>query len=206
MRIRSGLEQTIASAGQPVGDFSVGPYTAATLYGCVARAARGRRLARAAAECPPVCTSFGVMSGRCSAAGSVRTTPSRCTAEGPRRDARRVALATRVSLDSVSTGLTSFSLLEPEFVKLDVSLVRGVHQNPINSIQIRLSVIGSEAVLSVQDGGIGMSAAVRSQLFKPCRAWSRSTTGSSPSSPSPNGGARFTCTCRCARRSPTDAA
>jgi PAS domain S-box-containing protein len=35
------------------------------------------------------------------------------------------------------------------------------------SIQIRLSVIGNEALLSVQDGGIGMSEAVRSQLFKP---------------------------------------
>jgi signal transduction histidine kinase len=35
------------------------------------------------------------------------------------------------------------------------------------SIRITLSVKGDEAVLSVQDGGMGMSEAVRSQLFKP---------------------------------------
>jgi EAL domain-containing protein (putative c-di-GMP-specific phosphodiesterase class I) len=41
-------------------------------------------------------------------------------------------LGFRIALDDLGAGyagLTSFALLEPEFVKLDMSLVRDVHQN-----------------------------------------------------------------------------
>ena len=53
------------------------------------------------------------------------------------------ALGFRLALDDLGAGyagLTSFTQLEPEFVKLDISLVRDVHENPIKRKIIRSMV------------------------------------------------------------------
>jgi len=54
------------------------------------------------------------------------------------------ALGFQIALDDLGAGyagLTSFTLLEPEFVKLDMSLVRGVHESPIKQKLIRAMVL-----------------------------------------------------------------
>jgi EAL domain-containing protein (putative c-di-GMP-specific phosphodiesterase class I)/ActR/RegA family two-component response regulator len=54
------------------------------------------------------------------------------------------ALGFQIALDDLGAGyagLTSFTLLEPEFVKLDMSLVRDVHENPIKQKIIRAMVL-----------------------------------------------------------------
>jgi EAL domain-containing protein (putative c-di-GMP-specific phosphodiesterase class I)/CheY-like chemotaxis protein len=54
------------------------------------------------------------------------------------------ALGFQIAIDDLGAGyagLTSFTLLEPEFVKLDMSLVRDVHDNPIKQKIIR-SMVG----------------------------------------------------------------
>jgi EAL domain-containing protein (putative c-di-GMP-specific phosphodiesterase class I) len=61
------------------------------------------------------------------------------------RDARKRATALRelgfrIAVDDMGAGyagLSSFALLEPEIVKLDMSLIRDVHQNPIKQKVIR---------------------------------------------------------------------
>jgi EAL domain-containing protein (putative c-di-GMP-specific phosphodiesterase class I) len=53
-------------------------------------------------------------------------------------------LGFRVALDDLGAGyagLTSFTLLEPEFVKLDMSLVRDVHQSSVKQKIIRAMVL-----------------------------------------------------------------
>jgi EAL domain-containing protein (putative c-di-GMP-specific phosphodiesterase class I) len=53
------------------------------------------------------------------------------------------ALGFQIALDDLGAGyagLTSFTLLEPEFVKLDMSLVRDVHQSPTKQKVIRSMV------------------------------------------------------------------
>ena len=53
------------------------------------------------------------------------------------------AIGFQIALDDLGAGyagLTSFTQLEPEFVKLDMSLVRDVHQNPIKQKVIRSMV------------------------------------------------------------------
>jgi len=52
-------------------------------------------------------------------------------------------LGFQIALDDLGAGyagLTSFTLLEPEFVKLDMSLIRGVHENPTKQKIIRSMV------------------------------------------------------------------
>jgi EAL domain-containing protein (putative c-di-GMP-specific phosphodiesterase class I) len=59
------------------------------------------------------------------------------------RVAQLRALGFRLALDDLGAGyagLTSFTQLEPEFVKLDISLVRDVHQNPTKRKIIRSMV------------------------------------------------------------------
>jgi EAL domain-containing protein (putative c-di-GMP-specific phosphodiesterase class I) len=59
-------------------------------------------------------------------------------------------LGYRIAIDDLGAGyagLTSFALLEPEFVKLDMSLVRGVHTSPI-----RQKLIGSMTQLCKEMG------------------------------------------------------
>lgn len=49
-------------------------------------------------------------------------------------------LGYRIAVDDLGAGyagLTSFALLEPEFVKLDMSLVRDIHQSPIKTKVVR---------------------------------------------------------------------
>jgi EAL domain-containing protein (putative c-di-GMP-specific phosphodiesterase class I)/CheY-like chemotaxis protein len=53
------------------------------------------------------------------------------------------ALGFQIALDDLGAGyagLTSFTQLEPEFVKLDMSLVRDIHQNPIKRKIVRSMV------------------------------------------------------------------
>ncbi len=53
------------------------------------------------------------------------------------------SLGFQIALDDLGAGyagLTSFTLLEPEFVKLDMSLVRGVHESPTKQKIIRSMV------------------------------------------------------------------
>jgi EAL domain-containing protein (putative c-di-GMP-specific phosphodiesterase class I) len=59
-------------------------------------------------------------------------------------------LGYRIAIDDLGAGyagLTSFALLEPELVKLDMSLVRGVHASPI-----RQKLIGSMTQLCKEMG------------------------------------------------------
>jgi EAL domain-containing protein (putative c-di-GMP-specific phosphodiesterase class I)/CheY-like chemotaxis protein len=54
------------------------------------------------------------------------------------------ALGFQIALDDLGAGyagLTSFTLLEPEFVKLDMSLVRDVHESPVKQKIIRAMVL-----------------------------------------------------------------
>ncbi|HVY46534.1 MAG TPA: EAL domain-containing protein [Minicystis sp.] len=60
------------------------------------------------------------------------------------------ALGFRIAVDDLGAGyagLTSFALLEPEFVKFDMSLVRGVHTSPL-----RQKLIGSMSALCREMG------------------------------------------------------
>jgi len=76
------------------------------------------------------------------------------------RDARaRVAelrqMGFRIAIDDLGAGyagLTSFALLEPEFVKLDMSLVRDVHSSPVKQ-----KLVGSMTALC-KDMGITVIA------------------------------------------------
>ena len=68
----------------------------------------------------------------------------RTSLEGVRDVTRRVAklreMGFRIAVDDLGAGyagLTSFSLLEPEVVKLDMALVRGVDDNPTKQKVIR---------------------------------------------------------------------
>ncbi len=57
------------------------------------------------------------------------------------RVARLRALGFRIALDDLGAGyagLTSFTQLEPEFVKLDMELIRGIHQNDMKRKIVRL--------------------------------------------------------------------
>ena len=59
------------------------------------------------------------------------------------RIAKLRALGFQIALDDLGAGyagLTSFTQLEPEFVKLDMSLVRDVHQNSIKQKVVRSMV------------------------------------------------------------------
>ncbi|HEX4341035.1 MAG TPA: EAL domain-containing protein [Polyangiaceae bacterium] len=50
------------------------------------------------------------------------------------------AMGFRIALDDLGAGyagLTSFALLEPEFVKLDMSLIRDIHQSPVKQKLVR---------------------------------------------------------------------
>jgi EAL domain-containing protein (putative c-di-GMP-specific phosphodiesterase class I) len=54
--------------------------------------------------------------------------------DAPSRVARLWELGFRIAIDDLGAGcagLTAFAQLEPEFVKLDMSLVRDVHKNPV---------------------------------------------------------------------------
>ncbi len=56
------------------------------------------------------------------------------------RIARLRAMGFRIAVDDLGAGyagLTSFALLEPEIVKLDMSLVRGIHLQPTKRIMVR---------------------------------------------------------------------
>jgi EAL domain-containing protein (putative c-di-GMP-specific phosphodiesterase class I) len=60
------------------------------------------------------------------------------------------AMGYRIAIDDLGAGyagLTSFALLEPEFVKFDMSLVRGIHTSPI-----RQKLIGSLTTLCREMG------------------------------------------------------
>jgi EAL domain-containing protein (putative c-di-GMP-specific phosphodiesterase class I) len=63
-----------------------------------------------------------------------------------------VALDARHDLGAGYAGLTSFAQLEPEFVKLDMTLVRDIHQNAIKQ-----KLVGSMARLC-KDMGIAVVA------------------------------------------------
>jgi EAL domain-containing protein (putative c-di-GMP-specific phosphodiesterase class I) len=59
------------------------------------------------------------------------------------RVARLRALGFRIALDDLGAGyagLTSFTQLEPEFVKLDMELIRGIHQNDMKRKIVRSMV------------------------------------------------------------------
>ena len=59
------------------------------------------------------------------------------------RVARLRALGFRIALDDLGAGyagLTSFAQLEPEFVKLDMALIRGIHQNDMKRKIVRSMV------------------------------------------------------------------
>jgi EAL domain-containing protein (putative c-di-GMP-specific phosphodiesterase class I) len=59
------------------------------------------------------------------------------------RIARLRALGFRIALDDLGAGyagLTSFTQLEPEFVKLDMELIRGIHQNDMKRKIVRSMV------------------------------------------------------------------
>ncbi|MEI9948017.1 MAG: EAL domain-containing protein [Pseudomonadota bacterium] len=59
------------------------------------------------------------------------------------RVARLRALGFRIALDDLGAGyagLTSFAQLEPEFVKLDMELIRGIHQNDMKRKIVRSMV------------------------------------------------------------------
>jgi len=58
----------------------------------------------------------------------------------PSRVARLRELGFRIAIDDLGagySGLTSFARLEPDFVKLDMSLVRDVHKNPVKRKLVR---------------------------------------------------------------------
>src|SRR5262249_39970491 len=65
------------------------------------------------------------------------------------------AMGFRIAIDDLGAGyagLTSFALLEPEFVKMDMSLVRNVHTSPIKK-----KLIGSMTTLC-KDMGMAVVA------------------------------------------------
>jgi EAL domain-containing protein (putative c-di-GMP-specific phosphodiesterase class I) len=58
----------------------------------------------------------------------------------PERMARLRALGFRIAVDDLGAGyagLSSLAKLEPEFIKLDMSLVRDVHQHPVKQQLVR---------------------------------------------------------------------
>jgi EAL domain-containing protein (putative c-di-GMP-specific phosphodiesterase class I) len=60
--------------------------------------------------------------------------------DAPSKVARLRELGFRIAVDDLGAGyagLTSFAQLEPEFVKLDMSLVRDVHKNPVKRKLVR---------------------------------------------------------------------
>lgn len=63
--------------------------------------------------------------------------------EAPRRVARLRAMGFRIAIDDLGAGyagLSSLVHLEPEFVKLDMSLVRDIHQSPIKHRLVSLMI------------------------------------------------------------------
>jgi EAL domain-containing protein (putative c-di-GMP-specific phosphodiesterase class I) len=60
-------------------------------------------------------------------------------------------------------GLTSFTLLEPEIVKLDMSLIRDVHQN-----STKQKVVRSMTALAKDMGMIVVAEGVESQAERDC--------------------------------------
>jgi EAL domain-containing protein (putative c-di-GMP-specific phosphodiesterase class I) len=56
------------------------------------------------------------------------------------RVARLRELGFRIAIDDLGagySGLSTFARLEPEFVKLDISLVRNIHNHPVNRRLVR---------------------------------------------------------------------
>jgi EAL domain-containing protein (putative c-di-GMP-specific phosphodiesterase class I)/phosphoribosylcarboxyaminoimidazole (NCAIR) mutase len=72
------------------------------------------------------------------------------------------AMGYRIALDDLGAGyagLTSFALLEPEFVKLDMSLVRDVHESSVKQKLIRsMTSVCKELDIRVVAEGIEVSA------------------------------------------------
>jgi EAL domain-containing protein (putative c-di-GMP-specific phosphodiesterase class I) len=76
----------------------------------------------------------------------------------PSRVDRLRELGFRLAIDDLGagySGLTSFARLEPEFVKLDLSLVRDVHKNPIKRKLVRsMTVLCKDMGIAVVAEGI----------------------------------------------------
>ncbi len=67
-------------------------------------------------------------------------------------------LGFRIAIDDLGAGyagLTSFATLEPEFVKLDMSLIRGVDKNPVKEKLVRsMTTLCKDLGMSVVAEGI----------------------------------------------------
>jgi EAL domain-containing protein (putative c-di-GMP-specific phosphodiesterase class I) len=76
----------------------------------------------------------------------------------PARVARLRELGFRIAIDDLGagySGLTSFARLSPEFVKLDMSLVRGVHEDPVKRKLVHsMTVLCKDMGISVVAEGI----------------------------------------------------